>query len=145
MLALVGLTLALVGEGFAYVGCPLTLARGLGGFRWCLALAVHALKNALVQCGPARFEGADSRLSRCLAAVFALQLWVTAADRQSSWRMPRVWHGRSDPRRGLPRVSGRREASFLISCGVLRPSALRALLPHGDVHGAVAGEGVAVP
>jgi hypothetical protein len=47
-LSLVGRTLALVGEGFAYVGRLLALARALGWLRW-LAVAVHALKNALVR------------------------------------------------------------------------------------------------
>jgi hypothetical protein len=48
-LALLGLTLALAGEGFAYVRRLLALAQALGRRLWCLALAVHALKNALVR------------------------------------------------------------------------------------------------
>ena len=47
-LALVGHPLAPVGEGFAYVGRTLALVPALGWLRWCMAAAVHVLKNALV-------------------------------------------------------------------------------------------------
>jgi len=53
-LALVGFALALVGADLTYVGLMLTSAQVLDWPRWCLAVAFHVLKDALVWRGPAR-------------------------------------------------------------------------------------------